>query len=117
RGKRYIVNALEAALWAFWSDGNSFERGALAAVNLGDDTDTTAAIYGQLAGAYYGYKKLPQHWLQHIYAKKFMLNLSSWITYEGEMWKPSATVSLVISPSPYQTYSDKTSTKIISYWT
>ncbi|CAF4167281.1 unnamed protein product [Rotaria sp. Silwood2] len=117
RGKRYIVNALEAALWAFWSDGNSFERGALAAVNLGDDTDTTAAIYGQLAGAYYGYKKLPQHWLQHIYAKKFMLNLSSWITYEGEMWKPSATVSLVISPSPYQTYSDKTSTKIIAYGT
>ncbi|CAF4636890.1 unnamed protein product [Rotaria sp. Silwood2] len=117
RGKRYIVNALEAALWAFWSDGNSFEQGALAAVNLGDDTDTTAAIYGQLAGAYYGYKKLPQHWLQHIYAKKFMLNLSSWITYEGEMWKPSATLSLVISPSPYQTYSDKTSTKIISYGT
>ncbi|CAF2070819.1 unnamed protein product, partial [Rotaria magnacalcarata] len=51
RGKGYIVNALEAALWAFWSDDNSFEKGALAAVNLGDDTDTTAAIYGQLAGA------------------------------------------------------------------
>ncbi|CAF2716281.1 unnamed protein product [Rotaria sp. Silwood2] len=57
RGKGYIVNALEAALWAFWSDGDSFETGALKAVNLGDDTDTTAAIYGQLAGAYYGYKK------------------------------------------------------------
>jgi ADP-ribosyl-[dinitrogen reductase] hydrolase len=50
----YIVDALEAALWAFWSDGDSFEKGALEAVNLGDDTDTTAAIYGQLAGAYYG---------------------------------------------------------------
>ncbi|CAF4299446.1 unnamed protein product, partial [Rotaria sordida] len=52
RGKGYIVNALEAALWAFWSDGDSFETGALKAVNLGDDTDTTAAIYGQLAGAH-----------------------------------------------------------------
>jgi ADP-ribosyl-[dinitrogen reductase] hydrolase len=84
RGKGYIVNALEAALWAFWSDGGSFEKGALAAVNLGDDTDTTAAIYGQLAGAYYGYKALPDQWLQHVYAKTFMEKLSKWIAYEGE---------------------------------
>jgi ADP-ribosylglycohydrolase len=88
RGKGYIVNALEAALWAFWSDDNSFEKGALAAVNLGDDTDTTAAIYGQLAGAYYGYKNLPEKWVNHVYAKKFMLNLSEWIAYEGQKWQP-----------------------------
>ncbi|CAF4677824.1 unnamed protein product [Rotaria sp. Silwood1] len=86
RGKGYIVNALEAALWAFWSDNDSFEQGVLAAVNLGDDTDTTAAIYGQLAGAYYGYKKLPQKWVEKVYAKKFILNLSKWIAYEGENW-------------------------------
>jgi ADP-ribosyl-[dinitrogen reductase] hydrolase len=86
RGKGYIVNALEAALWAFWSDENSFEKGALAAVNLGDDTDTTAAIYGQLAGAYYGYRSLPEHWLQHVYAKTFMEKLSKWIAYEGQCW-------------------------------
>ncbi|CAF0767046.1 unnamed protein product [Rotaria sp. Silwood1] len=58
RGTGYVVNALEAALWAFCYDKDSFEVGALAAVNLGDDTDTTAAIYGQLAGAYYGYNEL-----------------------------------------------------------
>jgi ADP-ribosylglycohydrolase len=87
RGKGYIVNALEAALWAFWSDKGSFEKGALAAVNLGDDTDTTAAIYGQLAGAYYGYKKLPPKWLEHVYALGFMKSLSKWITYEGEQWE------------------------------
>ncbi|CAF4245612.1 unnamed protein product, partial [Rotaria sordida] len=75
RGKGYIVNALEAALWAFWSDNNSFEQGVLAAINLGDDTDTTAAIYGQLAGAYYGYKKLPKKWVNQVYANKFILNL------------------------------------------
>jgi ADP-ribosylglycohydrolase len=86
RGKGYIVAALEAALWAFWMDGGSFEKGALAAVNLGDDTDTTAAIYGQLAGAYYGYKKLPEKWLKHVYAHKFMKTLSKWIAYEGEQW-------------------------------
>ncbi|CAF1123446.1 unnamed protein product [Rotaria sordida] len=87
RGKGYIVKALEAALWAFWSDNNSFEKGVLAAVNLGDDTDTTAAIYGQLAGAYYGYQELPERWLKHVYAKKFMETLSKWIAYEGECWQ------------------------------
>jgi len=100
RGKGYIVDALEAALWAFWSDGDSFEKGALAAVNLGDDTDTTAAIYGQLAGAYYGYKNLPQHWVKHVYAKKFILNLSKWITYEGQKWHPT---EVTTPASPHST--------------
>ncbi|UJR24695.1 hypothetical protein I4U23_006069 [Adineta vaga] len=86
RGKGYIVPALEAALWAFWAHDNSFEKGALAAVNLGDDTDTTAAIYGQLAGAYYGYNELPPKWLEHVYAKAFMEKLSKWIAYEGDCW-------------------------------
>ncbi|CAF0903981.1 unnamed protein product [Rotaria sordida] len=58
RDKGHIVWALEAALWAFES-ADTFEKGALNAVNLSDDTDTTAAIYGQLAGAYYGYWKIP----------------------------------------------------------
>jgi ADP-ribosylglycohydrolase len=86
RGKEYIVSALEAALWAFWSDEDSFEKGILSAVNLGDDTDTTAAIYGQLAGAYYGYNKLPIKWREPIYAKDFVLCVSNWIAYEGEEW-------------------------------
>ena len=53
RGGGYVVDALEAALWALRST-STFEAGVLAAVNLGDDADTTAAIYGQLAGAVYG---------------------------------------------------------------
>ncbi|CAF4106270.1 unnamed protein product, partial [Rotaria sordida] len=95
RGKGYIVKALEAALWAFWSDDNSFEKGALAAVNLGDDTDTTAAIYGQLAGAYYGYKNLPEKWLDHVYAHKFLKTLSKWIAYEGEQWESNIRKSTI----------------------
>lgn len=86
RGSGYIVKALEAALWAFWSDEDSFEKGALLAVNLGDDTDTTAAIYGQLAGAYYGLNGLPQKWLRDIYAKDFILTLSRWLCFESEKW-------------------------------
>ncbi|UUZ94588.1 ADP-ribosylglycohydrolase family protein [Paenibacillus sp. P25] len=61
QGGGYVVRSLEAALWAFYH-GNSFEEGALLAVNLGDDADTTGAIYGQLAGAYYGADSIPPHW-------------------------------------------------------
>ena len=96
RGQGYIVNALEAALWAFWSE-EDFEKGALAAVNLGDDTDTTAAIYGQLAGTYYGYNRLPKKWVRQVYAQDFLLGLSKWIAYEGQKWKPEK--SLYCDPS------------------
>ena len=104
RGKEYIVNALEAALWAFWSDDNSFEIGALKAVNLGEDADTTAAIYGQLAGAYYGFKQLPEKWLKSVYATRFMKYVSQWIAYEGDQWfknqlAPDTTEPLVNSMS------------------
>ena len=61
KGTGYVVDALEAALWAFHrSDG--FREGALLAVNLGDDADTTGAIYGQIAGAYYGAEAIPATW-------------------------------------------------------
>ena len=60
-GSGYVVRALEAALWAFHRSAN-FRDGCLLAVNLGYDTDTTGAIYGQLAGAYYGVKGIPGPW-------------------------------------------------------
>jgi ADP-ribosylglycohydrolase len=104
RGKGYIVSALEAALWAFWSNTNSFKDGALAAVNLGDDADTTAAIYGQLAGAYYGYQNLRKEWKQKVYAKRFIECLSQWIVYEGEKWsqqRPST------SPKPTKSFNPR----------
>jgi ADP-ribosylglycohydrolase len=99
RGKGYVIESLKAALWVFWSDENSFEKGVLAAVNLGDDTDTTAAIYGQLAGAYYGYTKLPEKWVKHVYARKFITCLSNWIVYEGERWFESKS-STSTTPNP-----------------
>jgi ADP-ribosyl-[dinitrogen reductase] hydrolase len=51
RGNGYVVQSMEAALWAF-ARSTSFRQGAVLAVNLGDDADTTGAIYGQLAGAF-----------------------------------------------------------------
>ena len=61
RGTGYVVDAVEAALWAFYHSSD-FKSGALLAVNLGDDADTTGAIYGQLAGAYYGAQTIPKEW-------------------------------------------------------
>ena len=65
RGSGYVVDCLEAALWAF-ATTNDFRSGALAAVNLGDDADTTGAVYGQLAGAYYGVNAIPKPWREKI---------------------------------------------------
>jgi ADP-ribosyl-[dinitrogen reductase] hydrolase len=61
QGTGYVVRSLEAALWAFYRS-KSFEDGVLLAVNLGDDADTTGAVYGQLAGAFYGEQGIPQAW-------------------------------------------------------
>ena len=60
-GSGYVVKSLEAALWAF-HDANDFREAVLRAVNLGDDADTTGAVCGQLAGAYWGESGIPQEW-------------------------------------------------------
>ncbi len=75
QGTGYVVDSLESALWAFHS-GSSFEEGCLLAVNLGDDADTTGAIYGQLAGAYYGESGIPQTWLNKLAMRRKILSLS-----------------------------------------
>jgi ADP-ribosylglycohydrolase/protein-tyrosine phosphatase len=65
KGSGYVVRSLEAALWAFHKS-DTFEEGALLAVNMGDDADTTGAVYGQLAGAYYGEKAIPESWRRRL---------------------------------------------------
>ena len=67
RGTGYVVRSMEAALWAF-ARSTSFRQGALLAVNLGDDADTTGAIYGQLAGAFYGATSIPSEWICRLTA-------------------------------------------------
>lgn len=61
RGTGYVADSLEAALWAFYHASN-FRDGCLSAVNLGDDADTTAAVYGQIAGAHFGESAIPSEW-------------------------------------------------------
>jgi ADP-ribosyl-[dinitrogen reductase] hydrolase len=64
-GTGFVVRSLEAALWALHST-DSFRDGALRAVNLGDDADTTGAVYGQLAGAIYGEEAIPAEWREKL---------------------------------------------------
>jgi ADP-ribosylglycohydrolase len=59
-GKR-VDSALQAALWAFRSTDN-FRSGALRAANLGGNSDVITAVYGQLAGAHYGFSAIPAAW-------------------------------------------------------
>ncbi len=65
KGTGYAAKALEAALWAFYKS-DDFKTGCLLAANLGDDADTTAAIYGQIAGAYLGVDAIPEKWLAKV---------------------------------------------------
>jgi len=65
RSTGYVVDTLEAALWAF-HNSVTFGDGCLLAVNLGGDADTCGAVYGQIAGAYYGVEAIPGHWRELI---------------------------------------------------
>ncbi len=64
-GANDVQCTLEAALWAF-ATTDDFESGAVAAVGLGLDTDTTACVYGALAGAHYGVAAIPDRWLKTV---------------------------------------------------
>jgi len=70
-GTGYVVKSLEAALWAFYHS-ESFREGCLLAVNLGDDADTTGAVYGQLAGAFYGEQDIPKAWRSRLAMRKLI---------------------------------------------
>lgn len=61
----WAVSTLDAALWAF-NTTDTFEKGLIDAVNLGGDSDTIGAVYGQLAGAYYGFDAIPSRWIREV---------------------------------------------------
>jgi ADP-ribosyl-[dinitrogen reductase] hydrolase len=75
RGDGYAVRSLEAALWCLHTS-RSFEGGVLAAANLGEDADTTAAICGQLAGALYGEEGIPPAWLEKLSMRRQIAGLA-----------------------------------------
>lgn len=65
RGSGYVVRSLIASIWCLLHT-NSYKEAVLEAINLGEDTDTTAAIVGGIAGLYYGVEDIPKDWLAKI---------------------------------------------------
>jgi len=76
QGSGYVVKSLEAALWAFYNS-HSFREGCLLAVNLGDDADTTGAVYGQLAGAFYGESGIPESWRSQLAYRQLIESMAN----------------------------------------
>lgn len=68
RGSGYVLHSLEASLWSFLNS-ESYSEAVLKAVNLGEDTDTTGAITGGLAGIYYGFEDIPKQWINELVRK------------------------------------------------
>ncbi|MCC2685471.1 MAG: ADP-ribosylglycohydrolase [Paenibacillaceae bacterium] len=84
QGSGYVVKSLEAAMWAFCKS-DSFEQGALLAVNLGDDADTTGAVYGQIAGAFYGVNEIPPSWRDKIAMKALIESYAEQLYRKGNV--------------------------------
>lgn len=70
----YVLHSLEASLWCVLNS-NSYKETVLKAVNLGEDTDTTGAISGGLAGLIYGYEEIPKEWIKVLVRKDDILIL------------------------------------------
>ncbi|EHS57140.1 ADP-ribosylglycohydrolase family protein [Paenibacillus kribbensis] len=83
QGTGYVIRSLEAALWAFYHS-TSFEEGALLAVNLGNDADTTGAVYGQIGGAYYGLNGIPIRWHEKLSMKETIDELTEALWKKAE---------------------------------
>jgi ADP-ribosyl-[dinitrogen reductase] hydrolase len=81
RGSGYAVASLEAALWCFHTTA-TFEAAVLEAANLGEDADTTAAITGQVAGAFYGVQGIPATWLEKLHMGEEIMGMAEGL-YEG----------------------------------
>lgn len=71
RSGGFVLDTLKAATWCFVNT-DSYEECVLAAVNLGDDTDTTAAVAGALAGTAYGINAIPQEWIDILRSKELI---------------------------------------------
>ena len=74
----YVMDTLEASIWSFLNS-TSYSDAILRAVNLGQDTDTIAALTGALAGVYYGYDSIPKDWLNRIVGKETIKNRFSFL--------------------------------------
>ncbi|HEX5668769.1 MAG TPA: ADP-ribosylglycohydrolase family protein [Chitinophagaceae bacterium] len=74
RSSGYVIHTLEASIWSVLTTDN-YSDAVLRAVNLGDDTDTTGAVAGGLAGMIYGYESIPTDWVNALVRKEDIFEL------------------------------------------
>lgn len=72
----HVVKTMETALWGFYTI-DTLEEGMLKVINLGGDTDTVGAVYGQLAGAYYGLSDIPEQWVERVASRDVLQNITT----------------------------------------
>lgn len=71
----YIVDTLEACFWMLLNT-ESYSQGVIGSINLGNDTDTIAAIVGSMAGVIYGFESIPKEWLEGLARKDYLIELA-----------------------------------------
>ncbi|KAL4751213.1 hypothetical protein BDW72DRAFT_98715 [Aspergillus terricola var. indicus] len=79
----YVISTFEAALWSFFST-STLESGALRAVDLGWDADTVGAVYGGLAGAFYGLEAIPSRWIEGLQKREVIEEIADRLAKLGE---------------------------------
>jgi len=71
----YVLDTLEASIWCLLAT-NAYKDAVLKAVNLGEDTDTTGAVTGGLAGLLYGYEEIPSKWVAQLAKREAIADLA-----------------------------------------
>lgn len=71
-----MIESLESALWCF-HNSTTLKEAILLAANIGNDADTTAAICGQIAGAFYGAQAIPDNWISALFEEKNIAALAT----------------------------------------
>ena len=71
----YVLHTIEASIWCLLTTDN-YKDSTLKAVNLGEDTDSTAAVLGGLSGLLYGFDSIPKSWIDQIARKEDIENLA-----------------------------------------
>lgn len=78
----FVLNTLQASLWSF-NNSDSFKSAVIKAVNLGGDTDTIAAVTGQMAGSYYGSDNIPDKWVNRLAKKELIMSMIRGLKQSG----------------------------------
>lgn len=88
----YVIHTLEAALWGFFMT-DTFKRGMMVLAEMGRDVDTVCCVYGQIAGAFYGYSAIPDEWITSLQKKDLVQSVCATLVNESFLKHPTTSPS------------------------